>query len=110
MGGLNGLLLLPNRMEICLAKDTKTGKALAANQVGAGKRRDWPRDLRTHNGLIGCLCDVGVPPEKNDGKKVAAEINPACPVCPGEYTCVVGEDGKPIYNCIADFKAARFRL
>ncbi len=108
--GLNGLLLLPNRMEICLAKDTKTGKALAANQVGAGKRRDWPRDLRTHNGLIGCLCDVGVPPEKNDGKKVAAEINPACPVCPGEYTCVVGEDGKPIYNCIADFKAARFRL
>ena len=74
-GGINGMMLLPNKMEICLGKDPKTGKAFAANKIGKGKNQDWPRDRES-----------------------------------GEYTCVVDEQGKPIYDCISDFKAARLRL
>ena len=59
---LSSRLVLPNRIKGCLAKDPKTGKAMAADQDP--KTKDWPRftpvdcELPKHNGLGCCKCEI----------------------------------------------------
>lgn len=102
-------LVLPNRMKGVLGTDPKSNKKWAADKVP--KTKDWPKDVRTHNGLAGCICDVGVKEgETKNGKTIANVIDPKCPVDPGNYMCACDEKGVPLYDSIQDFKVARLRL
>lgn len=108
---IRNALVLPNRIRVCLAQDPVQKKVMAADKIGKKGAQDWPRDTRTHNGLAGCICDVGVKEgQVNNGKTVATTVNPDCPVKPGEYVCAVDSKGVPLYESVYDFKVARLRL
>ena len=108
---LRNVFVLPKRIQVCLGKDPKSGLPWSANKKGA----DWERDDREHNGLGGCICNVGVTQgqvfAKGEREKLRAlTIDPKCPVKTGQYLCVVDEKGVPIYNSVSEFKEARFQL
>ena len=106
---LRNSMVLPNKLKGVLAKDPESNKPWATDKNA--KTKDHPKDMRKHNGLAGCICDVGVKEgTANDGKKIAEAIDPKCPVDPGNYMCACDDKGKPIYDSIQDFKLARFRL
>ena len=94
---LSSRLVLPNRIKGCLAKDPKTGKAMAADQDP--KTKDWPRftpvdcELPKHNGLGCCKCEIPTekqkrpqPPDKKgnpcpDVEETVQIHPPECTVC-----------------------------